>query len=145
MVTSDKIQETKTEEHLSCIKKYYNKDFKIDLKQKEYINHNCSKDTLDNLFQELYKRVIVPFYIPLLILTSLFLIIFSKENKFYQRFRFIIFIIGFLIVILSETLLRFIQNDFYYNIKIVIIPFVLFFIFYLLFKILLKKNLGAKT
>tara|TARA_Y100000816_G_C26092208_1_gene577362 strand:- start:387 stop:1535 length:1149 start_codon:yes stop_codon:yes gene_type:complete len=145
VVTSDKIQETKTEEHLSCIKKYYNKDFKIDLKQKEYINHNCSKDTLDNLFQELYKRVIVPFYIPLLILTSLFLIIFSKENKFYQRFRFIIFIIGFLIVILSETLLRFIQNDFYYNIKIVIIPFVLFFIFYLLFKILLKKNVGAKT
>ena len=145
MVIDDKIQETKTINHLNCIKKYFNKDLTFNSKQKEYINYNCSKDTLDNLFQEMYKRLIVPLYLPILILTSLFLIIFTKENKFYQKLRIIIFLIGILIIVLSETLLRFIKDDFYYNFKIIIIPIFLFMMLYIIIKIMLKKNLGAKT
>ena len=145
VVIDDKIQETKTINHINCIKKYFNKDFTFKSNQKEYINYNCSKDTLDNLFQEMYKRLIVPLYLPILILTSLFLIIFTKENKFYQKFRVIIFLIGILIIVLSETLLRFIKDDFYYNFKIIIIPIILFLMLYVIVKIMLKKNLGAKT
>ena len=145
VVIDDKIQETKTINHLNCIKKYFNKDLTFNSKQKEYINYNCSKDTLDNLFQEMYKRLIVPLYLPILILTSLFLIIFTKENKFYQKLRIIIFLIGILIIVLSETLLRFIKDDFYYNFKIIIIPIFLFMMLYIIIKIMLKKNLGAKT
>ena len=145
VVVDDKIQETSTKEHVNCLKKYYKKDLKFNTNQKKYINHNCSKDTLDNLFQELYKRIIVPLYIPSLILISLFLIIFSKENKFYQKFRFIIFIAGFLFIIISETLLRLIVNDLLFNIKIILIPILLFIILYLIFNFMIKKNIGSKT
>ena len=145
VVVDDKIQETSTKEHINCLKKYYNKDLTFNLNQKKYINHNCSKDTLDNLFQELYKRIIVPLYIPILILIALFLIIFPKENRLYQKFRIIIFLTGFLLIIFSETLLRFIVNDFYLNIKIILIPFLLFIILYLIFNLMIKKNIGSKT
>ena len=77
MVTDDKIQETKTQEHINCLKKYFKKNLSFNSEQVVYNNHNCSKDTLDNLFQELYKRIIIPLYIPVLILTSLYLIIFA--------------------------------------------------------------------
>ncbi len=145
VVTDDKIQETSTSEHFNCIKKYYNKNLSFNFKQKEYLNHNCSKDTLDNLFQELYKRIIVPLYIPSLILTSLFLVIFSKENKFYYKFRLIIFIIGFLLIIISETLLRLIISDFYFNLKIISIPFIILITLYFSFYLMIKKNFGSKT
>ncbi len=145
VVTDDKIQETKTQDHINCLKKYFKKNLTFNSEQKVYISHNCSKDTLDNLFQELYKRIIVPLYIPVLILTSLFLIIFAKENKMYQKFRLCIFILGFILIILSETLLRFVRGDFYYNFKIILIPIMIFLILYICFNILLKKNIGAKT
>ena len=144
VVTTDKIQETKTIEHINCLKKYYNKNLLYDSSQVEYINHNCSKNTLDILFQELYKRIIVPLYIPILILTSLFLVIISKENKYYQKFKIFIFLFGFLFIILSETLLKFIKSDFYYNFKIIIMPLILFFLIYVFFKIILKKNMDLK-
>ena len=145
VVTDDKIQETKTQDHINCLKKYFKKNLSFNSEQVGYINHNCSKDTLDNLFQELYKRIIVPLYIPVLILTSLFLIIFTKENKIYQKFRLLIFILGIILIILSETLLRFVKGDFYYNFKIILIPIIIFLILYICFNILLKKNIGAKT
>ena len=145
VITHDKIQETQTREHLNCLKNYFNKDLTFNKKQREYISHNCSKDTLDNLFQELYKRIVVPLYIPVLILTSMLLVIFTKENKLYQKFRILIFFSGFSLIILSETLLRFIKSDFYYNLKIILIPIIIFICLYILFSILLQKNLGAKT
>ncbi len=145
VITHDKIQETKTNEHINCIKNYLNKDLTFNTKQREYVSYNCSKDTLDNLFQELYKRIVVPLYIPVLILTSMLLIIFTKENKLYQKFRIFIFLSGFSIIILSETLLRFIKSDFYYNLKIILIPIIIFIGLYILFATLLEKNLGAKT
>ena len=145
IVIDDKIQETRTINHIDCIKKYFRKDLTFRSNQKEYINYNCSKDTLDNLFQEMYKRLIVPLYLPVLILTSLFLLIFTKENKFYQKSRILIFLTGVLIIVLSETLLRFIKDNFYYNFKIIFIPILLFTMLYIIIRIMFRKNLGAKT
>ena len=145
IVTTNKVQETRTIDHINCLKKYFKKNLTFNTKQKDYLSHNCSKDTLDNLFQELYKRIIVPLFIPSLILITLFLIIFSKENKLYQRSRFIIFFAGILLIIFSETLLRFITDDLLYNVKVILIPILIFFIFYFSFKIFIKFNIGSKT
>ena len=145
VVTDDKIQETKTKNHISCIKKYFNKDLTFNSKQKNYINHNCSKDTLDNLFQELYKRFVAPLYIPILILTCLFLIIFPKENKLYKRSRFLIFTSGILIIILSEVISRLVTDKFINNLNIIFIPICIFIVLYISFRIFIKKNIGAKT
>ena len=145
IVTSNKVQETRTMDHINCLKKYFNKNLSFNTRQKDYLSHNCSKDTLDNLFQELYKRIIIPLFIPSLILTTLFLMIFSKENKLYQRSRFIIFFTGILLIIFSETLLRVIKDDLIYNIKIILIPILIFSILYFSFKIIIKFNIGLKT
>ncbi len=145
VVIDDKIQETKTQDHFICLRKYYKKDLKINFQQKKYINHNCSIDTLDNLLQEMYKRLVIPLYLPILILASSFLLIFTKENKFYPKFKILVFLSGVFLIILSETLLRFIGKDFYFNLKIIILPIVLFFLFYISIKIIFKNNYGAKT
>ena len=145
VVKDDKIQETKTIKHIECLKKYFNKNLIINSKQKKYINHNCSKDTLDNLFQELYKRFVAPLYIPILILICLFLIIFPKENRLYKKSRYLIFGSGIFIIILSEITSRFITDNFINNLNIIFVPVGIFIILYISFKIFIKKNIGAKN
>ena len=145
IVKDDKIQETKTKNHIICLNKYFNKDLTFNSKQKNYISHNCSKDTLDNLFQELYKRFITPLYIPILILICLFLIIFPKENKLYKKSRYLIFGTGIFIIILSEIISRFVTDNLINNLNIFIIPICIFIILFILFRIFIKKNIGAKT
>ena len=93
-----------------------NQDFKVE---------NCEADNIDNIFKELYKRIIIPLYIPVLILISLLLILRSKENVNYPRYRILIFLIGFSTIILSEMTIRLIEEDFLENLKFVLIPLVL--------------------
>ena len=83
--------------------------------------------------KELYKRVIIPLYIPALILIALLLIIKSKENINFKRQRVIIFMIGLFVIILSETTLRFVQKELVENFKIVVMPLLLILIIYLVF------------
>ena len=145
IITQDKMQEIKTKDHIDCLKKYFKKNLTFNSNQEIYLRHNCSKDSLDNLFQELYKRFIIPLFIPILILTSVFLFIFTKENRFFNKSRFIIFSTGILLIILSESMLKFLKNDFILNVKILVLPLIIFFIFYTSFYFFIKKNLGAKT
>jgi len=144
VVMQNKMQETKTINHINCYKKYLNKNLTINTKQKKYIGHNCSSDTLDNLAQELYKRIIIPLYIPILILTSLLLILNSKESKSYARYKALVFLAGILLIIISETILRFIKSDFYFNIKIILVPIVIFLFLYIFIKLILKQNKGVE-
>ena len=139
---SDKVQETSTLKHLICLKYYLNSDLTINTKRKAYLTHNCTLESLDNIFQELYKRFIVPLYVPILISVSLLLIIISKENIIYNKYRILIFLLGLFMIIFSEIALKFIENDFYKNIKIFILPLIILISLYVIFKLNLrnKKN-----
>ena len=75
--------------------------------------------------KELYKRIIIPLYIPVLILISLLLILKSKENINYPRYRIFIFLIGFITIIISEMTIRLINEDFFKNLKFFMIPIIL--------------------
>ena len=68
------------------------------------------------------------------------LIIISKEKQNYFRFKISIFILGFFAIIFSEITIRFIENNLIDNIKILLIPFIITLIFYLLIKLKLSKN-----
>ena len=87
---------------------------------------------LNNVIKELYKRFIIPFYIPTLMLTILFLLLKSKENINYFKYRIFIFLLGLLIIISSEMSLRFIKNNIFENIKIFAIPIIASFCVYLI-------------
>ena len=132
IIKVDKIQETLTINLLNCLKRYFN--FNLSLKEKpdtgQFIQ-NCTTENLDNIFKELYKRFIIPFYIPILILSALFVIMSSKENRNYSRHRLLVFLMGLFFIIFSETTLKFIQNSFILNMKIIIIPFIIFTILYI--------------
>ena len=47
----------------------------FNINTKDVIIENCVKENLNNIIKELYKRFIIPFYIPTLMLTILFLIL----------------------------------------------------------------------
>ena len=127
--TYKKTQEVTT---INLIKCYHNlMNFNILKIDKNFEVENCRKDNIDNIIKELYKRIIIPLYIPVLILISLLLIIKSKENINYPRFRILIFLIGFVTIIISEMTIRLINEDFMKNIKFFIIPIVLVISLYL--------------
>ena len=141
VVVQEKIQETSTIKLVKCLKKYFNSNLKLIKDPSEYLSENCSLKNLDNIFQELYKRFFIPFYIPALILSALLLIIKSKESLSYNRFKISIFLFGFFIIIISESLLRFIESNFYDNFKLVILPFLTIILLYLNFNKKLKQKL----
>ena len=121
--TYKKTQEVAT---LDLIKCYHNlMNFKFLKVDTSFEVENCRSDNIDNIIKELYKRIIIPFYIPVLILISLLLIVKSKENTNYPRYRIIIFFIGFIAIILSEMTIRMINEDFFKNIKFFLIPIIL--------------------
>ena len=121
--TYKKTQEVGTIDLIKC---YHNlMDFNFLNIDKNFDVENCRNDNIDNIIKELYKRIIIPLYIPVLILVSLLLIFKSKENINYPRYRVLIFLIGFSTIILSEMTIRLINADFIKNIKFFIIPIVL--------------------
>ena len=121
--TYKKTQEVGTYDLIKCYHNLMNLNFlKID---EDFQVENCKTDNIDNILKELYKRIIIPLYIPVLILIASMLIFKSKENTNYLRYRFFIFLIGLSTIILSEMTLRFINEDFLKNIKFFIIPIIL--------------------
>jgi lipopolysaccharide export system permease protein len=130
LVTHKKIQEQSTESLIKCIQSiFFNKKYNI---------INCNKNDPRNIYKELFKRLISPFYLPTLILISLLLILTSKENLKYNKKKFLIFFLGFSIIILAESSLGYISNNSITNFSILILPMVLTLIIYLIFIYKLK-------
>ena len=138
-ITEYKIQETSTINLFKCIENL------LKIKNK-YLYENCSQKNLSNIFKEIFKRLLMPFYIPILILISLSLILKSKENSGYLKLRILIFIMGILTIILSETSLRFTKNEILNNLPIIIIPLIFYLssYFILLSKFSINYNFKNK-
>jgi len=132
LVTHKKIQEQSTESLIQCMQSLFGiKNFNI---------INCDKNNPRNIYKELFKRLISPFYLPVLILISLLLILTSKENLKYNKNKFLIFFLGFGVIILSESSLGYITNNLIKNFSILILPIILTLIIYLIFIYKLKSS-----
>ncbi len=125
LVTHKKNQELSTINLIHCLQSILN------IKKIEVLN--CYKDDPRNIYKELFKRLINPFYLPVLILISLLLILNSKENIKYSKNKYLIFFIGFGVIILSESSLGYLTNDLLRNILILFLPIILTIIIYLIF------------
>lgn len=137
-----KTQEHKTKELLDCINALTDKNLKNDVQIKEKVR-NCEFKNLDNILAELYKRLVIPLYLPALMLVSLFLIIHSKEKINYSKYRLTIFLIGFSLIVFSESTLKFVDKSIYNNLLIGLIPIIiiLFLYIYIISKLSYKKKL----
>tara|TARA_B110000008_G_scaffold215635_1_gene215006 strand:+ start:634 stop:1770 length:1137 start_codon:yes stop_codon:yes gene_type:complete len=128
--TYKKTQELSTSDLFICIYKIYESK-KIDIIISSI--ENCSYKNINNLFKEIYKRMIIPLYIPLLMLLPLILIISSKESLNYQKLKFVTFFLGIFFIIFSETTIRFISELLINNLSIILVPIIAFIILYLVF------------
>ena len=127
-----KTQEVGTDKLINCFIRLENiKLFNLDTEN--VILTNCSRKNLSTIIKELYKRTIVPLYLPILMLITLFLILRSKENSNYSNFRMIIFFFGMITLISSEMSLKFIKTDIIENLKIIVIPLIIIMILYTIF------------
>ena len=122
-----KTQELSSIKLYKCINSVYlSKDKKLDQNIE-----NCSIQNLKNIFKEIYKRLIIPFYIPLLSLISFLVILSSKESANFNKLKIITFLLGMFYIIFSETTVRLISDNVLRNTLIVVIPFLSFMIMYI--------------
>ena len=128
-----KIQEKNTKMLVEC---YIN--FHLLEKEDYYHIHNCNKQSKFVLNQELFKRIIKPFYYIALAICSSFLILLSKENSNYRLKKSYIFIFGTFILILSELMTSLSGKDLFYFKVSMILPIILILLQYIYFKKKLK-------
>ena len=130
-VTHPKTQQMNTIDILLCTSRLYKLNSTSLFKNSQKKIINCSIDNKLVLLKELYKRLIVPFYIPILMLIPYMLLLSSKEKNNYTRFKFTAFLSGVLIIIFSEGVIRFVSEELLKNLYILISPFLIFLLFYI--------------
>ena len=134
--TYKKTQEVSTADLITCYKNIHNK-ISADLSEILKIE-NCRTENINNILKEFHKRITLPMYIPALMLICLLVIIKSKENSNYTMYRLKIFFLGFLIIILSELSLRFVEKNFLNNLIIFLTPIIIMIYLYITFYIKLN-------
>ena len=140
-ITQQKNQEMKTTDIILCIISIYELKINFISEINKKIT-NCTTSNRINLLKEIYKRLIVPLYIPILMIIPYFLILSSKERKNYSKLKIITFFIGVITIILSEGIIRFLSVNLLDNLFIFISPIIFFLILYSMF--LFKLNLKNK-
>ena len=118
---NQKLQETSTIKLLSCLHSREN-------------NPKICKDGINKeIFPILIRRVVLPFYIPVITLICSFLLL--KSQRIYSN-KISIFVYGFIILLLTELLVRYTGLNFLLRVSYLIMPFCLslFFYFFLNYK-----------
>ena len=127
-ITDPKLQETPTLDLLKCIFKENKKKIL-----------NCEEHTKKEIITVLNRRIVLPFYIPIISLLCSFLLIKNETKKNYFSNRFSIFFISFLILLYSELIIRYTGIYKIISILFFISPLVLIPIIYTLLSFKLSK------
>ena len=130
-----KVQEIKTKHLINCLYNLYlNKNFKS---TKNFFV--CGKKSQADIIEEIFKRIVKPFFIPVLVLIASLIILFNKDHFNYSKIQYILFFIGFFVLVISEMSARYVT---YNTIQIIflILPITIFVAsyLYLLFKLRTK-------
>ena len=124
-----KIQETKSKTIIKCLNDLnanINKKIRID-------NLNCQKSFLKNLTQEIYKRTILPLYIPIICIIASLIILKSSNSDNFKNFKTKVFISGIIVIIFSQISINTVSINVISGIATLCVPIVLFLISYLYF------------
>ena len=128
-----KIQETKSVTIIKCLK-----NLKYDMNKRTLIDKlNCEKSFIKNLIQEIYKRTILPLYIPILCIIASLVVLKSNNNDKFKNFKLKVFLSGIITIVFSQISINTVSINISAAIATLCTPFILLFISYLLF---LNKN-----
>jgi len=123
-----KLQENKSSNIIKC---YLNN---INIENQYFINSNelvCSKGSYKDVVQEIFKRFLIPLYIPLICLIACMLFLNDKFSKVYTFKKILIFIFGFMIIFLSEISIKYSGINLMQDFLILITPILLLLFTYL--------------
>ena len=119
-----KMQELPTKKILKCSISLMRE---VSYREKMFL---CDYESLKNINQEIYKRFIKPMYFPLLTLVCCFLLTFSRiENNFTLK-TIKVFLFIFLILVLSEIIMRYIESSQLLFSLVIILPVGIYFLIY---------------
>ena len=134
-----KTQENSTNELVKCLL-YLKNNGEVKRAKAIYNINNCKLENLENIYKELYARLIKPLYITFLISVSLLLILKSKDEPIFQFYKFKIYLFGFLSIIFFEASSSFVKTNIIQNVFIFFLPFLFFLLIYFYFLTQLKFN-----
>ena len=115
-IKEPKIQETSTLKLLKCFKKNSEQNLKI-----------CNEDFKKEIYPILSRRIILPFYIPIISLVCSLLLV--KSNKKYFN-KTSVFIYSFLILLFTELAVRYTGLNLLTRVSFILLPITLIVIFY---------------
>ena len=115
-IKKPKIQETPTHKLLGCIFKDTNKETRI-----------CNEEFKTEILPVLNRRIVTPFYIPVISLICALLLI--KTKKFYLN-KVSVFLYGFSLLLFTELAIRYTGISFMILTIYIILPFLFFLILY---------------
>ena len=94
-------------------------------------NFECSDGSIESVNKEFFKRFINPFYILLVGFVAASLILKSKDDKNYLKYKYLLFFLGIVIIVLSEISGEYLNFRTLFNSALVFMPFLISLILYL--------------
>ncbi len=128
---TNKLNETKSLYLFSCLKEFIEKR-----KDNKFRCEAANSFLIKDIYEEIFKRTINPIYIIILSLISSLLILKPKKEIFEKHLKFLLFFLGFIIILFSELSYKFLYLNNFIEMTFILLPiiFVLFFYLTLLIK-----------
>tara|TARA_Y100000996_G_C22508447_1_gene637401 strand:- start:56 stop:1204 length:1149 start_codon:yes stop_codon:yes gene_type:complete len=127
--TFKKVQELDNRILFKCLKEFY-------IYKKVYQDENamCDKNFIKEIKQEIYKRLIKPTYLFLIVVFSCFLLLKSNENQNYSKMKFVVFLFNIFIIILSEISVAYSGKSNFNTLFFTLLPILAFLLSYFILK-----------
>ena len=131
-IKTPKLQEVNTVSLFECL--VFTEKVTTDTGDRLKFNCNETISLKKKITQELFSRFFKPFYIPLLALVCGFLLIKSKNSQDFTSYKLKIFVLGVVIISISEISTKFYSLNLIKSLSIVLVPLILFILFYYYFR-----------
>ena len=138
-ILHQKTQEISTVDLIKCSLFFKNSIENINNAKILEIN-NCVFSNLENIYKQLYSRLVKPLYMTFLISISLLIILKSKSDHLYNINKFRVYLLAFLFIVFFESSSNLISTNLMQNLIVSILPLIFTLIIYLYFLIKLKVN-----
>ena len=121
--------------------KYYkhNEQYKIKSKYSSS-NFECHDGAVDDYYKEIYKRVLIPFYILITSLLASTLILRNRNDIKYDKYKISVFLFGILLILFTEISNSYASYESKFNMLLLALPFILILSLYTL---IIKANRKA--
>ncbi len=142
-ITRTKVQELDSIGMIKCIKKIYQSK---KINKNEIINNprnvSCHERTVKSISEELYKRLVIPFYTLIISLVAASLVIEPKSKYFSRLHKLNIFLLGILVITISQLSLKFFLDSISITYIILSLPVFLVLIYYFVLLLFTKFKLN---